>query len=310
MNIKNIVIGTLLVLIVVAITLFYQKRNDSPEVEGRNSEIKVTASFYPLYYFSERIVGDRGEVTNITPAGAEPHDYEPTAKDFAKIEKSDVVVLSGGNFESWGKKIKNTIDPSRTLLIEVGAGLTTRDNAKNTESGEDPHVWLSPKLAEIMVERILEALVQVDPGNASYYRENADALKKELNKLDTEYTIGLNNCANRNFITSHAAFGRLASAYNLNQIAITGISPDSEPSARKLAEVIKFAKEHSINYIFFEELVSPKLSETVAREIGGGVLPLNPLEGLTKKDLSEGKNYFIEMENNLTNLKKALQCTQ
>lgn len=274
-----------------------------------DSRLTVTTSFYPLYYFSARIVGDKGTVLNITPAGAEPHDYEPTAQDIAQIEKSDILVLTGTNFEPWGKKIMNAIDPEKTSTIEAEKELATGTIVENGASTIDPHVWLSPRLTLNIIDKIAEGFMSNDPENASYYEENARILREEMAMLDAEYAKRLENCKNRNIITSHAAFGYLASSYNLTQTSITGISPDAEPSPKELAAIAQFAKDHNVQYIFFEKLASPKLAETIADEVGAKTLALDPLEGLGENDISSGKNYITEMKRNLETLTQALQCT-
>ena len=128
--------------------------------------------------------------------------------------------------------------------------------------------------------------------------------------MDTEYKQGLSSCEGKNIITSHAAFGYLAAAYGLNQVPIAGLSPDAEPSPRQLADIAKFAKDNQVKYIFFESLVSPKLSQTIATEVGAQTLVLNPIEGLSEEEMSHGKTYFSVMQDNLTNLRTALQCTK
>jgi zinc transport system substrate-binding protein len=172
----------------------------------------------------------------------------------------------------------------------------------------DPHIWLSPPLVKQITDKITQALIQIDPANSNYYQTNANSLKAKLDNLDVEYKQGLSNCAEKNIITSHAAFGYLATTYGLNQVSIAGLSPDAEPSPQQLADITKFAKANNVKFIFFESLVSPKLSDTIANEIGAKTLVLNPIEGLTNDEISQGKNYFTEMQNNLSNLKIALQC--
>lgn len=287
--------------------LKYVSKPASP-LSLESQKIKVTTSFYPLYYFTSQIGEGRIDVQNITPAGAEPHDYEPTSQDIARIEDSKLLVLNG-EVEPWGDKIKDSLKDKPTKIIVAGDSLL---NQKLVEEGEemlDPHVWLSPQLAKIEVEKIAEGLASVDPNNSSYYLENSAHLKTELDQLDQDFKKGLSNCKKREFVTSHAAFGYLAKAYDLTQIAISGLSPDEEPSPQQLANIAKLAKEQNIKYIFFEDLVSPKLSETVANEIGAQTLVLNPLEGLTDSDIKEGKNFFTEMRSNLDHLREALECT-
>ncbi|OGY57890.1 MAG: hypothetical protein A3D47_01235 [Candidatus Colwellbacteria bacterium RIFCSPHIGHO2_02_FULL_43_15] len=276
----------------------------------KTEKIKAVTSFYPLYFFAQNIAGDRADVVNITPAGAEPHDYEPTARQVAEIEDSNLLILNGGNLESWSKNIQESIVGKKTILVTAGESLVTQEVTEEGKVVTDPHFWLSPPLAKQMIDKILQGFIKADLTNADYYINNSVNLKAEVNKLDAEYNSGLSNCKSKDIITSHASFGYLSATYHLNQVAITGISPDAEPSPKELAEVAKFAKENKVKYIFFESLVSPKLSETIATEVGAKTMVLNPLEGLTSDEISQGKNYLTEMRSNLNNLKIALQCTE
>ncbi|MBI2459378.1 MAG: zinc ABC transporter substrate-binding protein [Parcubacteria group bacterium] len=269
-----------------------------PALSGK---LQVAASFYPLYFFSRQIGGDKAEVANIMPAGAEPHDYEPTALDLAKLENSRLIILNGNGLEAWGDNLKKIIDHKKTKIITVETELDATANV-------DPHVWLSPPLAKNMVDKIAQGFEQTDPLNKDYYEANVKALKDKLNSLDMAYKQTLSNCSQKNIIASHAAFGYLAKAYGFNQRAITGLTPDIEPTPAQLVDITKFARDNQIKYIFFESLASPKLAQTVAREIGADTLELNPLEGLSQEELAQGKNYFSIMQDNLTNLKTALQC--
>jgi len=278
-----------------------------PSSQVQSGKIQVAASFYPVYFLSKEISGDKADVFNITPAGAEPHDYEPTAQDMAKIENSKMIVLNGGGLEAWADNAKQNFGDKAVIII-AGEGLADKTMVEDGEQRIDPHVWLNPILVKEMANRILDGFIQIDPVNEDYYRANAESLILELEKLDNEYKQGLADCKNRNIITSHSAFGYLASAYGLNQVSVTGLSPDEEPSVQQLAEVAKFARDNNVKYIFFESLLSPKLSETIATEVGAKTLVLNPIEGLSSEDISQGKDYFTEMENNLANLKTALEC--
>lgn len=274
--------------------------------------LSVVASFYPVYYFAQQVGGEYAQVTNITPAGAEPHDYEPSPADIVAIENSRLLVLNGGEVDVWGGRVQQDLDPNKTTVVVAGEGLMTRqieDEEDPREMIADPHVWLSPVLAQQMVDKIAAGFVHVDPKNASHYRANAEALQARLGELNTDFEQGLHTCTSKDIVTSHAAFSYLAATYGLNQVPISGISPDQEPSAQELTQVANFAKEHNITYIFFESLVSPKLSETIAQEVGAETLVLNPLEGLTDGDIQAGKDYFTEMRSNLANLKTALACT-
>jgi zinc transport system substrate-binding protein len=288
-----------------------------------SGKIQVAASFYPLYFFASQIGGDKAEVINITPAGTEPHDYEPTAQDIAKIEQSRLLILNGRGLEAWADNIQKNINPQKTSVVLGGMGmdqvcsidlklyplpLTEKQKENICQRQADPHIWIAPFMATNIVQNILDGFVKADPANAEYYQANALILKNKLIALDSKYQNGLANCQLKTFITSHNAFNYLAQVYGLRQIAIAGLSPDAEPSSAQLIDVAKTAKAENIKYIFSESLASPKLSQTIAAEVGAQTLVLDPIEGLTKDEIAAGDNYFTVEENNLKNLQIALQC--
>ncbi|PWU22936.1 zinc ABC transporter substrate-binding protein [Candidatus Cerribacteria bacterium 'Amazon FNV 2010 28 9'] len=301
---------TLCVVAFAAVVLLFTVATTTKQTSTLSTDkrLHITTSFYPLYFFASQIVGSHADVINITPSGAEPHDYEPTPQDILSINKSQLLFLNGGNLEAWGEKIQQIIDPKQTTVVTIGADITTQTVDEDGKTIIDPHVWLSPKLAEVEVKRIENAIEAKDPANKNTYQQNATALLEKLNTLDTEYTQGLRSCTQHTIVTSHAAFGYLATEYHLTQLPIAGLSPDEEPSAQQMASIAQFAKEHQIHTIFFESLVSPKLSQTIASEIGAQTLVLDPIEGVSKQESQEGKNYFTIMEDNLRNLRMALQC--
>lgn len=299
------------VIAIVIVGFLFTREDTPPQTRQPEQKLQVVASFYPVYFFAQQIGGEHAEVTNVTPAGAEPHDYEPSPQDIARIEDSRLLVLNGGEVDVWGNRVRQDIDPSKTVVVVAGEGLMTHQITDEEDPSEiiaDPHVWLSPVLAESMVDKIAAGFVQADPDNASYYQSHATVLKDRLVALDNEFRQGLTSCESKDIITSHAAFGYLASTYGLNQVSISGISPEEESSAQKLVQVAKFAKDNNVKYIFFESLLSPKLSKTIANEVGAQTLVLNPLEGLTGEDIASGKDYFTEMRSNLANLQTALSC--
>ncbi len=290
------------------IYLLQTTNNQPPKVVTKNPRLQIVTSFYPLYFFTTQIVQDKADVHNVTPAGAEPHDYEPTIKDITNIENSQLLIINGNKFEAWAENIINIIDGKTLTIINMGESLAKQNLIEKNIQTRDPHFWLSPKLAKHEIEIILQNLITIDPVNFQYYNDNSKLLLDKLSSLNNQFKIGLSNCQKKEIVTSHAAFGYLASDYGLNQTAISGLSPDEEPSPKKIAEIANFAKNKQIRYIFFESLISPKLADTIAKEIGAKTLLLNPIEGITEEDIKNGKTYFTEMQNNLINLKIALQC--
>ena len=255
----------------------------------------VTAAFYPLAEAAQRVGGDRVDVTNLTAPGAEPHDLELTPKAVARIESADVVLYLSHGFQP---AVSKAVDQANGTVVDVLQGLPLH-TASGQEAGltADPHVWLDPVLFSKVVRRIANAL-----------HGSPTPLVKDLQKLDGEYRAGLQHCQRHEIVTSHAAFGYLAQRYGLKQVAITGLTPESEPSPKQLADVVQIVKRTHATTVFFETLISPRLAETVAREVGAKTAVLDPIEGLTPAEQKAGDDYLSLMHQNLAALRKALAC--
>ena len=303
MDKKLIILFGILILIFAGVLLF----NSGSVKKTTNGKLQVTASFYPMYFFASQIGGDKADVISITPASAEPHDYEPTTQDLVAIQNSNMLVLNGGALEAWGNKIKGQL-PSNILVVTAGEGLANKKLNENGQTIQDPHIWLDPILAKKEVAVIEKGFEKIDPKDSSYFQVNAQKLNSDLDVLNTEYSHAFINCVQKDFVTSHAAFGYLGAQYGINQIPISGVSPDEEPSTQKLVEITNLVKAKNIKVIFFESLVSPKLSDTIANETGAKAKVLDPIEGLTKDEIQAGQNYLTIMRQNLNNLQIALQC--
>jgi zinc transport system substrate-binding protein len=299
---------TIIILISIFSVFIFLVLRESHFKEIEKNKLQITTSFYPMYFFAKSITGDKANIVNITPAGAEPHDYELTTENLIQIKNSQLLILNG-EVEPWAKKIKTDLQNKNTKVLEVGDNLLNQKVVnENGQFETDPHIWLSPVIAKEIVNKIAEKIVLIDPANQNFYQDNKNKLEFELDKLDSDYKKGLKNCNKKDIITSHAAFGYLAKSYGLNQIPIAGLSPDAEPSLKDLTKITNFAKANNVKYIFFESLISPKLAQTLADEVGAKTLILNPLEGLNDNDLKVGKTYLTEMYKNLQNLRVALEC--
>ncbi len=295
---------------IIGVTAWSVTRRPTVSETRKTATINVVASFYPLAHFAAQVGGDRVAVTNVTPAGAEPHDYEPTSQQVASFYGANLFVFNGG-VENWAVRLQPSLAQKgvRTLEMDTLIGtLLPPGDPEEKDAPFDPHFWLDPVLAQAQVEAIRAMLSTIDPAHADAYRANADAYIAKLQQLDQEYKTGLQSCQLHVAVTSHAAFAYLGKRYGFTQLPITGLSPDEEPSAGKLAEIAAQAKAQGIKYIFFETLVNPQLAETIAREIGAKTLVFNPLEGLTDQQIAAGENYLTVMRENLANLRIALQC--
>jgi zinc transport system substrate-binding protein len=251
-----------------------------------SGKTSVVAAFYPLAYAAEQIGGSSVDVTNLTPPGTEPHDVELSVRDVEKVRSADVVFYLGAGFQ-----------PALERAVD-GADGETVDLLQSVDVHEkDPHVWLDPVRYEQIAKRIGAVL---DRPSEPFVRRVA--------KLHADYRAGLARCERREIVTSHEAFGYLSDRYGLKQIAITGFSPEAEPTPRALEHVIEQVRESGATTVFFETLLSPRIAETVARETGARTAVLNPIEGLTEDELARGENYFTVMRENLATLRKALGC--
>ncbi len=286
----------------------------SGQVQNQGEEANkstVMASFYPLEFFTERIAMDKAEVRSLVPAGVEPHDYELSPNDVVELTKASFTVYNGAGMEHW---ITGFSASAQVKLVEASKGielLGLSPGAEGYEEGnfqKDPHVWLNPKTAKAEAANILIALKETDPVNSVFYQSNAEKLYAELDSLDYEYKKGLADCRQDSVFTSHAAFAYLAREYGFKQVAISGLSPDAEPTPSELAEIVDLAKEKNIKYIGFESLVSPKLSQTIASEVGAQVIVLDPIEGISPENALKGDNYLTVMQQNLQSLRTMLEC--
>jgi zinc transport system substrate-binding protein len=270
-----------------------------------SGQLHILVSLYPLYDFARHIAGDRARVTLLVPPGIEPHDWEPAPADIVRVQSARVFVYNGAGLEPWAEKLLGEVRRSDMRIVKATAGL----DLLTTEGQPDPHVWLDPLLARAEVEAIRTALVAVDPVHAPIYDGNAAAFSSQLLALHERFAAGLERCERREIVVSHAAFAYLARRYRLTQLPIIeSLTPDAEPSPAALAALTRQARRARVTHIFFETLVTSKLAETLAREVGATALVLNPVEGLTKEQDAQGMTYVQLMDANLTNLRTALGC--
>jgi zinc transport system substrate-binding protein len=287
----------------------------------------VVATFYPLYEFARQVAGGHAEVVALVPPGVEPHDWEPAPQDVVRLRTAKLFVYNGAGFEPWVDRLRPELASTGAVVVRTTERLSLlkgereHDHERSHGShgsaapgahgrGEllDPHVWLDPLRAQAQVEAIRAGLATVDSANAAHYAANARTFRAELAALDQAFQAGLRSCARKEVVTSHAAFGYLTQRYGLTQIPIHGLAPDIEPSPADLADLVKVAREKQVKYVFFETLVSKKLAETLAREVGARTLVLNPIEGLTPAEQAAGKSYLSLMADNLRHLRLGLDC--
>jgi len=289
----------------------------SPAAGGSGGKLDVVASFYPLEFIARTVGGDAVDVTTLTAPGVEPHDLELTPKQVGQIASAKLVVyeksLQPAVDEAVAQNAKDAgfdIAPAATLEA-TGADFEEHEEgevkpAAHNDEALDPHFWLDPVRYAAVVTAVTDKLAAADSANADGYKARAKTLLDEVGKLDSEYKSGLANCKLKTFVTSHEAFAYLAKRYGLTMVGIAGFTPDAEPTPARIEEVQKIVKSQHVTTIFYEELVSPKVAETIARDVGVKTAVLSPIEGLS--DANSHETYLSLMRENLQELRKANSC--
>ncbi|MFC7061889.1 metal ABC transporter solute-binding protein, Zn/Mn family [Halobacillus seohaensis] len=307
--------------------------------EGEDEKLKINTTVYPLQFFTKRIAGDAAEVNSILPPGSDAHTYEPTTKEMIKLADADAFIYNGAGLETYAEKISDSIDSEDVKILEAAHGMNLdksnhdheeeeHDESEHTENGEeehdesehaedesddghnhgenDPHLWLDPVRSIQLAENIKDMLVELQPDSEDQFNENFKKLKADLETLDHDFHEQVEDQDKNKIIVSHAAYGYWEQAYNIEQVAVSGLSPSNEPSQKQLEEIIEIAEKHNLKYVFFEQNITPKISEVVQKEIGAQPLRIHNLSVLTEDDLEAEEDYFSLMERNLEVLNKAL----
>lgn len=325
---KNVIVPVvILIVIIVAILIGFSLKNDK-EVKG--DKVSVVTTLFPLYDFAKEIGGDKVQVSLLLPPGVEAHAYEPKPSDIVKINGSDLFVYTGKFMEPWAEDVIKSITNKNTKIVDSSTEIVMMKEAEGAHKeehedehveekeehghehgGVDPHIWLDFDNSKIIVSNILKALTEKDPVNADYYKANASLYIEKLSKLDESYNNTLSTCKTREIVYGgHYAFGYLAKKYNLEYVSAQGFSPDSEPTAKDMIALVDQIKNDNINYVFYEELASPKIAETLSRETDSKLLLLNGAHNLSKEEMENGVSFLSIMEKNLSNLKTGLNCSK
>ncbi|CAL8978895.1 High-affinity zinc uptake system binding-protein ZnuA [Cellulomonas sp. T2.31MG-18] len=281
-------------------------------------KVQVLASFYPLQFVAQQVGGDRVHVDSLTPPGAEPHDVELSPAQVSAVETANLVVYLSG-FQAAVDDAVRQVRPRHVLDAAVHAGLMDLGTEQASEGADplagagagtaatrtlDPHFWLDPSRLPALADDVATALSQVDPAGAADYRAAADRLSARFTSLDTAYRTGLADCRRQVLVTSHEAFGYLALRYHLQQVGISGLDPETEPSPARLAQIGDVVRREGVTTIFFETLASPKVARTLASDLGVQATVLDPMESIT----APGADYFSVAQDNLATLRTALGC--
>lgn len=303
--------------------------NTSNESQSEdNGKVKIVATLFPQYDFAREIAGDRADITLLLPSGMESHSYEPTPSDRVKISRCDLFIYTGDNMEAWVSGMISDLNNDDTVILDVSKGVTLsggdehdhehefeehedeeehKDHAGHVHS-VDPHIWTSPKNAVIMTESILDRLTAIDPDNAEYYKANAEAYIEKLNTLDAEIRdIVADGKRNKLYFGGRFAFHYFVEEYGLDyEAAYDSCSTESEPSARRIAEISDDIKSEGIPVIYYEELADPKVARSLSEELNIKMLLLHSCHNLSQADYEAGETYLSLMKKNAENLREGL----
>lgn len=291
---------------------------------GKEEKLKVVATIFPIYDFARNIGGDKINITMLMPPGADAHHYELRPGDIIKVSKTDIFLFTNFDMEPWTYQIINAADKNTNMLaVETGSGaaLLPLSHEKEHEdhdgydehgghaSGFDPHIWLDMDNAQKIVDNIAAAFIKKDPRNSDYYLKNARDYKSRLTAVDQRYRVELTNCKTKTILhAGHRAFAYLAKRYNMKYIAAYNVLADAEPSPQKIMMLVQQVNNEKVSYIYYESMINPRLAKMIAAETGAGLLKLNNGHSVSSTDFKNGVSFISIMENNLTNLKKGMQC--
>jgi zinc transport system substrate-binding protein len=297
--------------------------------EEKKPEMKrlvVVATLFPLYDFAKNVAGERAEVTLLLPPGAEPHGFEPKPADIVRLNKADVFLYTSPDMEPWAADILKGLQNRNLEVVDTSRGVITGGDREKKEQrhnlqekqnhghpdpsgAADPHIWLDFANAVTMVENIRDGLVKKDPAGKEVYEKNAASTIVQLKALDERFRKGLQNCERKVLVNGgHFAFDYMARRYGFRYVSVYGISPDAEPTAANLVKLTRLIRENRLDTLFHEELINPRVAETLARETGATLLKLNPAGNLAKEQFDRGETFITLMDRNLENLKTGLKC--
>ncbi|MBU3190178.1 metal ABC transporter substrate-binding protein [Clostridium bowmanii] len=281
-------------------------KNSETNTVPSQGKTKVVVTFNAMREIASAVGKDKVNILTIIPEGTEPHDFEPKAKDLENLNDAKIFMYNGLGMEAWVDKVLQSIDNKTLISVDSSKGSNAIKNIDSDEIEEhgqyDPHLWLSLKGAKNQAKNVKDALMKADSSNKDYYEKNYNDFALQLDTLYDEYNKKFLAVSNKSFVTGHAAFAYLCRDYGLTQNSVEDVFAAGEPSAKKLKELTNFCNKNNIKTIFVEDMVSPKVSNALAKEVGAKVETIHTIE--SKED---NKDYVECMRENLEMIYNSLK---
>jgi len=275
----------------------------------------VVAVQYPQAFFAQWLGAEAFDVVNLTPPGIESHEFQPGLRSLAKASRAQLLIYNSPQSEPWAAKLGEEVvkQGGAVWVLETDFGTPPGSDAQSASSGGqgfgyDPHLWLNPLLAAKLAERLAQELIKLQPQEKEGIEQRLAGLKQKLLLLDQAFEAGLLSCKHKELLVAHDAYGYLAKRYGLSTYALHDLNAESRPGLGQMAAAVKLIRSKGLKVVYFEELVDPRLSLTLAQETGARALPLYPLDNLGQEQLDQGLGYFELMGENLKNLQLGLGC--
>lgn len=311
---KSVIILYVLYVALFVLSTSCETKKQTAEVD-RNNKLKVVATIFPLYDFARQIGGEAADVSLLIPPGTEPHSFDPRPENIVSAGRAAIFVYTNDTMEPWAGSMLKGLSSQDLVIVQAGRGIALTEEHRADDGHDvhgdapDPHIWLDFDKARKMVDTILESFISVKPAKKELYLGNAKKLKDSLAGLDQKFSAALKTCKHNTIVHGgHFAFGYLAKRYNLKYISASGFSPDAEPSPQNLVRMSKTLKKEGLKHIFYEELVTSRMAEVIAKETGASLLLLHGGHNISKQELDNGTTFISLMERNLDNIKEGLQC--
>jgi zinc transport system substrate-binding protein len=302
-----LLISIAMVVLVVVSGIYLYSQQVHVMGEG-GAQVKVVATFYPMYDFAQNVGGDRISLSLLVPEAVDVHDFEPTPRSIQEVASANVLIYNGAGLEPWIPQVITAAGNPRLVLVDSSQGISLLPVSSQFQTDNrtvDPHIWLDPELAKQQVTNILKGLMKADPADQAFFTSNAEKYVAKLDALNSEMSDIAAHAKTRYFVTFHEAFAYFARQYNLTQIPIAGPF-EEEPTPGDIANVVAAINKYRLCYVGYESLENPNISQSIASQTQAKLILMDPIEGLSQSDQSAGKNYLTKMQDDLDSFRLAL----